>query len=297
VVRKISVVIAGLVFSSVAAAQSASPQSGPAPSRPAPQQPAPQSPAPQSPAPQSPAPQSPAPQSPAPQSPAPQQPPAGSPQQGYPQQGYPQQGYPQQGYPQQGYPQQGYPQQGYPQQGYPQQGYPQQGYPQQGYGPPSPYGYQPVQVQLTAEDQQLLAEGEMPLLQHAGGGALAFVVGFGTGHMVQGRWTDIGWVFTIGDVASYAAIYFGARDLVNCVDMPDCRNVRASTLILSGIVGLVGFHIWETLDAFIVPGNRNRRVRELRARLGMPQQEQRLSLYMAPPQQGDGAIGGLSLRF
>jgi hypothetical protein len=172
------------------------------------------------------------------------------------------------------------------------------GQPMPGYGPPPGYGYQPqVTVTLTAEEQQLLAEGEMPLLQHAGGGALAFTVGFGVGHMVQGRWTEIGWLFTAGDIASYAAIIIGARDWVDCFDKPDCNNRRAGTLVLGGVIGVIGFHIWETLDAFIVPSHRNDRVRSLRARLGMPPQEQPLSLYVAPPHGGSGAIGGLTLRF
>jgi hypothetical protein len=115
--------------------------------------------------------------------------------------------------------------------------------------------------------------------------------------MVQGRWTDIGWVFTVGDIASYAAVFVGISDWADCFDNDNCNNTRAGTLILTGVVGIVGFHIWETLDAFIVPGNRNRRVRELRARLGLPPQEQRLSFYMAPAHTGNGAIGGLTLRF
>lgn len=173
------------------------------------------------------------------------------------------------------------------------------GQPMPGNGPPPPYGYQPqVTVTLTAEEQDLLNQGEMPLLQHAGGGALAFTIGFGVGHIVQGRWTEIGWLFTAGDIASYAAIFYGVHDWVDCVDTTtNCNNRRGGMLVLGGVVGLIGFHIWETLDAFLVPAHRNERVRTLRARLGMPPQEQPLSLYVAPPHGGDGAIGGVTLRF
>src|SRR5262245_33989991 len=77
--------------------------------------------------------------------------------------------------------------------------------PAQPYGaPPSGYYAQqpppPAQpIVISAEDQELLAEGEMPLVQHAGGGALAFFLGFGTGHILQGRWGETGWIFTLGD--------------------------------------------------------------------------------------------------
>lgn len=200
----------------------------------------------------------------------------------------------------------GQPPSGYyqPQPAQPPPGQPQPGYgqpygqpPPPGYGPPPPYGYQPAPVVLTPEEQRLLAEGEMDIVQHAGGGALAFFIGFGTGHIVQGRWGEIGWVFTLGDVASYAAIIVGAREF--CLDRADgtpCDNTRAGTLLAVGVLGLIGFHVWETLDAFIVPGERNRRVRTLRARLGLPPQ-QNASLFLAPPRDGDGAIGGLTLRF
>jgi hypothetical protein len=134
----------------------------------------------------------------------------------------------------------------------------------------------------------------MPLLEHAGGGALAFVLGFGTGHMLQGRWSDTGWMFTVGEGASLAAIIIGVKDFSDC---PGCDNTRAGTLIFAGVIGMIGFHTWEVLDAFIVPANRNRRVRALRARLGYPPVQQNYSLYLVPPKDGSGAIGGLTLRF
>lgn len=187
---------------------------------------------------------------------------------------------------------------GYP----PPQGYPQGGYPppQGGYPPPQPYGYPqngyylPQQpLVLTAEDQELLAEGEMPMIQHAGGGALAFFVGFGVGHAVQGRWLERGWLFTAADTLSYAALFVGVRDFSDCIEGP-CDNSRAGLLIATGLIGIAGFHIWETLDAFVVPANRNKRVRQLRWRLGLPQQQVRF--YVTPHQDG-GAIAGMTLRF
>jgi hypothetical protein len=135
------------------------------------------------------------------------------------------------------------------------------------------------------------------LLEHAGGGALAFALGFGTGHMLQGRWVEQGWVFTVGEGASLAAVIIGVRDFSDCFDRPGCDNSRAGLLIAGGLIGMVGFHVWEVLDAFIVPANRNKRVRALRARLGYPPVPQSTSLYLVPPKDGSGAIGGLTLRF
>ncbi|HEY6032904.1 MAG TPA: hypothetical protein VIV58_01560, partial [Kofleriaceae bacterium] len=158
---------------------------------------------------------------------------------------------------------------------------------------PPAYAYQPAPIQLSPEDQELLAEGEMPAVQHAGGGALAFVLGFGTGHMVQGRWLETGWIFTLTEAASYGAIIYGfSKWDVNCSDIDaKCSNANAATLIIGGLVGTLGFHVWEVLDAFIVPANRNRRVRELRRQLGLAPAPRPYSFYVAPHADGGGQAG------
>src|SRR5690606_6489502 len=112
--------------------------------------------------------------------------------------------------------QQGYPQQGYPQQGYPQQGYPQQGYPQQGYGQPYYQPQQPIQVQVTPDEQELLERGFISQGQHVGGGLAAMFIGFGVGQAVQGRWSDKGWIFTIGEGLAIAGLFYGVAHAVGC---------------------------------------------------------------------------------
>jgi hypothetical protein len=75
------------------------------------------------------------------------------------------------------------------------------------------------------------------------------------------------------------------------------RNTREGWMIAGGLIGLLGLHIWEVADAFVVPGRRNQRVRALRERLGLPPVQQNLSLFVTPPEDGSGAVGGLTLRF
>lgn len=163
---------------------------------------------------------------------------------------------------------------------------------------PPAYAYQPPPIQLTPEDQELLAEGEMPALQHAGGGALAFALGFGTGHLVQGRWLEAGWIFTLTEAASVAAMVYGISHWdADCFDTTaTCSNGNAAALIIGGAVGFTGFHVWEVLDAFIVPANRNRRVRELRGQLGLAPEPRPYSFYVAPHANGGGQAG-LVFRF
>jgi hypothetical protein len=234
--------------------------------------------------------------------PDPAPPPAGPPPQG----GY----YPPPQQPQQGYPQQGYPQQGYPQQGYPQQGYPQQGYPQQGYGPQYSQQYgqpQPMQVQLTVDEQYLLERGFISEGQHIGGGVAALFLGFGAGQAVQGRWGEKGWIFTVGEGASIVLMFYGLAKAVDCDSGyysddyyydNDCEDNYVG-LMVGSLLAFSVFRVWETIDAFTAPPAHNRKVRQLRARLGLPvPMYSKLTPYLAPVRGGDGGgVAGVSFKF
>ncbi|MEO8707386.1 MAG: hypothetical protein ABI867_45585 [Kofleriaceae bacterium] len=172
-----------------------------------------------------------------------------------------------------------------------------------GYAPP-PYNYVPVQ--LTAEDQALLAEGEITDGQHVGGAVAGLFFGFGIGQAVQGRWSDTGWIFTLGEAASITAMVIGAVKSFDCIDSNDtiggsssgCSNASGSGLLIGGFVGFMVFRVWEVVDAFGGPPKHNRRVRELKMRLGIPQPiySQRLTPYVNKARDG-GGVAGLSLRF
>ena len=167
---------------------------------------------------------------------------------------------------------------------------PQQPYypPQQPYYPPQP---QVVQLQLTEEQQELLARGEISLGQYITGGILAYVAGFGIGHAVQGRWNERGWIFTVGEVGSLGVLFYG---LTQC-----CQHQRGQGYMLGGLFALAGFRIWAIVDAWVVPPSHNRQVRALRRSLGLTPPPSRYGLYLAPPQtpEGSGGVAGLSLQF
>ncbi len=200
-------------------------------------------------------------------------------------------------------PQQGYPP---PQQGYPpppQQGYPQQGYPQQyppGYSPQQP----PMQVQLTVDDQWLLQRGYISDGEYIGGGLVALFIGFGVGQAVQGRWGEKGWIFTLGEGVSIAALFYGVVQALSCIDRNrtdgsgTCSGDEGVGVTLIGFAGFSVFRVWETIDAFAAPPEHNRKVRALRARLGMPEpMYSRLTPYVSPTRDRDGGTAGVTLRF
>lgn len=175
------------------------------------------------------------------------------------------------------------------------QPYPQ---PQPNPQPQPQYGYPPQPVQLTAEEYKILQKGEYSDGQTVGGGLLGLFIGFGTGHLVQQRWTEKGWLFTVGDTAAYFAFLVGFIDCVG--DSVDGTNNRCNAgLMVGGALAFAGLRIWETIDLFATPPAHNRRVREIRARIYNQQ------YYRAPPPPppvylrpvDGGFAGGVQLRF
>jgi hypothetical protein len=161
---------------------------------------------------------------------------------------------------------------------------------------PAPYQYQPVQVQLTAEEQELLQQGEVSDGQHIGGGLASLFLGLGVGQAVQGRWSETGWIFTLGETASVVSLIVGASKQFNdCFDgQVGCRNQSdGDAYLIAGVVGIVVFRTWEVIDAFAGPPKHNRRVRELRMRVGLPAQPMygKLTPYMNKTRDGGGTAG------
>jgi hypothetical protein len=192
-----------------------------------------------------------------------------------------------------------------PQQPYPQQ--PQQPYPQQPQYPQQGYGWQPqrpvMQYQLTVDEQYLLERGYISDGQHIGGGLASLFLGWGIGQAVQGRWSEKGYIFTLGEAASVGLIIWGIAGFADdncfdCYEETDNHNGTYGIMIAGGLVGIMVFRIWEVVDAFAGPAEHNRKLTQLRWRLGMPvPRYTKLTPYVVPSRAGDGAVAGFSLSF
>lgn len=157
---------------------------------------------------------------------------------------------------------------------------------------PPPYAYQPVAIQLTVEEHELLQRGEISDGAHIGGGVANIFLGFGIGQAIQGRWSEKGWLFTVGGAASITAMIVGA------VSSFSSDSAEVPVLFIGGYVGFLVFHIWGAIDAFAGPPKHNRRVRELRMRLGLPQPYYgRVMPYVQPSRDHGGGTAGLVFRF
>lgn len=120
-------------------------------------------------------------------------------------------------------------------------------------------------INLTENDKKVLEVGEISQSRYIIGGVLGtYPIGFGLGHAVQGRWTQGGWIFTAGEVASLAAVVGGVAGCIdNSFSSDKCSGLE-STLIVTGVVGFVGFRIWEIVDVWAAPPGMNTKYRALK---------------------------------
>ena len=163
-------------------------------------------------------------------------------------------------------------------------------------GVPPPYGYAPMQ--LTPEEHELLLDGEIGEGAHIGGVVVNFFVGFGLGQAIQGRFGDTGWIFALGEAASFTVFIIGiGRVARDCLESDnDCDNTGGVGLALAGALGLGVFHVWGIIDSIVGPSRHNRRVRDLRMRMGQPMYSGRIEPFIHKARDG-GGVAGLTLRF
>lgn len=134
-----------------------------------------------------------------------------------------------------------------------------------------------------------------------GGAALALFVGFGLGQAAQGRWSDTGWIFTIGELAAMSILFYGiggaADDVNDDVTGREDRDCNGCvSYIITGAVALSALRLWGVIDALSGPSSHNARVREVRMKAGMPMPMYSIAPFVAPARDG-GGVAGMTLRF
>lgn len=173
-------------------------------------------------------------------------------------------------------------------------------YPPGGY-PPPPGAYPPPPagppVVVSPEEYAMAQRGEISGAAMIGGLAANYFFGFGLGQAIQGRWSDTGWIFTVGEVGSLGALIYGVLDAVECEDSDRCDTDRGVALAVGGMIGFGVFRIWSMVDTVAGAKAHNRQVRAARARMGWAPTYSQLAPYVAPTARGEGATAGLSLRF
>jgi hypothetical protein len=154
------------------------------------------------------------------------------------------------------------------------------------------------EVTVTPEEYQMLVRGEYQAGEIIVGGLVGTFWGLGLGHAIQGRWSDQGWKFTLGELGSFAVMMYGLMRELNSDDYYYGDNRRNDdtgvTYLVAGAIGFAVFRIWELVDVWHGPIEHNNKLRELRWRTGYGQP--RWSVFAAPA-HGDGGVAGVVLRF
>ena len=91
------------------------------------------------------------------------------------------------------------------------------------------------------------------------GAVVGSFVPFGIGHAIQGRYKEIGWVFTLSELASVAVIAGG----LTWATIATSRHYAATkgpsmyipagslALLIAGAIAAGGFRIWEIIDLWV----------------------------------------------
>lgn len=155
--------------------------------------------------------------------------------------------------------------------------------------------HSPPQRPLSDEELELLGRGEISDGAYVGGGLIGTFFGFGLGHAVQGRFVDKGWIFMAGEAGSVALLAYGMGDCYSLLAEQPAEECGHDGAFVLGLVGFLGFHVWELIDVWTEPPAHNARVRAVRMRAGLPA----YGLFAAPSLgRGDaGGVAGLTLRF
>lgn len=150
---------------------------------------------------------------------------------------------------------------------------------------------------LTPDEQALVRRGEIDQSKYALGGLMGTWVGFGVGHGVQGRWSDIGWVFTVGETAAFSALIAGMVVCLNDEDL-EC-GPGAEALLIGGAVTMVGMRLWEIIDVWTGADSYNARVRAaVQKGTVTPPRYGFFAIPRATPGRGTtGGLAGFAIRF
>ncbi|CAN5341179.1 hypothetical protein BH11MYX1_BH11MYX1_37180 [soil metagenome] len=135
-------------------------------------------------------------------------------------------------------------------------------------------------------DSDVASESLVTTGQTIGGSVAGLTLGFGTGHLIEGRWRERGWIFTVGEGLAVGVMTATSGDaLVGAIF--DRANIGTVGFLASAAV-FAGLRVWEAEDVIACPHFHNARVRAARQRMLVP--------VIAPRPEG-GTTAGLAMSF
>ena len=108
---------------------------------------------------------------------------------------------------------------------------------------------------FTPEELLILDKGLYSSGEIYGGAAMGFVIGYGTGHMIQGRYGERGWIATVGTLGGITVIISAVGKTCTEIDAyGDAEQTWCGgTRLLTGLLVIVGTKVWEVADLLSTP--------------------------------------------
>ena len=142
--------------------------------------------------------------------------------------------------------------------------------------------------QLSKEEEAFLKRGPMKMSTYVIGGLLGTYPGLGIGHMVQGRFAEQGWKYTVGEAAS-ALLIVTSIDTNRCTgslgDISKNRHCTDRGRFTTGAVLYAAFRLWEIFDIWYAPIQLHKRYKKLQKK----SQESQVTIGLRP------ALGSLQM--
>jgi hypothetical protein len=154
-------------------------------------------------------------------------------------------------------------------------------------------------ITLSPEELKVFNIGPLSDARYITGGTLGTVIGFGMGHVVQGRWQDKGWIFSAGQSFS---LVMAAGATVSCIsdslfDNFSEQDGSGSVCILANIAlaGFFGLKVWEIIDLWHGGSVQRTEFKRLKLKMGLNAPE--ISYKLVPMFASNNVGLGLNIRF
>lgn len=102
------------------------------------------------------------------------------------------------------------------------------------------------QLTLTTEEFKILNEGELGTTRYVIGGVVGTGIGLGLGHAIEGRWSEMGWIFTTGELA---LSYLTATTAASCI-LSFGRHEKSCDNMALAYGGYYALRVWEAVDVW-----------------------------------------------
>ncbi len=91
-----------------------------------------------------------------------------------------------------------------------------------------------------------------------GSGIVSMVFGFGTGHAIQGRWNDTGWIFTVSNVLLFGGMFTLLMSSLTSsfhvkLFSPNLAYKAMALYTLASVY--FAFRLWEIIDVWSLPSH------------------------------------------